>query len=150
MAGNYVLWRKSILANAQESMRRNPYKRVMIGLLLIAAIFTVAAYLDSVQGHVVYSWPFGLVFIAGFCYGLASKIEVKSNRALNTKFSYVYVGLGFVILGILYYRIAASALNSQAVFGWALGWLYGMAAIGAFLWTMDRKRGLLNSLKRAT
>jgi hypothetical protein len=90
-----------------------------------------------------------LVIIAGFCYGLAAKIEARGNRALNTRVSYIYVGLGFTILGILYYRVAPSSLNSQAVFGWALGWLYGMAAIGAYLWARDRKRGLLKNLKRA-
>jgi FtsH-binding integral membrane protein len=147
IAESYVSWRRSILANAKESMRRNPYKRPMIVVLLAGMVFTVIAYLDSVQEHVIYSWPFVFVFATGFCFGLAGMIEVKGNRALNTRISYVYVGLGFTVLGMLYYRVAPSSLNSQAVFGWTLGWLYGMAVIGACLWARDWKRGLLKSPK---
>ena len=148
LAQRYVSLRMGILANAQEGMQRNPHKRPMVVVLLAATVFTVTAYLDSVQEHIVYSWPFVLVFVVGFCYGLAARIESRGSRSLNTKISYVYVGMGFAILGMLYYRVAPDSLNSQAVFGWALGWLYGMAAIGTHLWARDKKGGMLRKSKR--
>ncbi len=131
ISGRYVSLRKRILARAQSDLQRNPYRRPLVVVLLPAFWLTIYALIDALEAHIAYSWPFVVVFAISFCYGQFARFETK-NREMDTRISYVYIGIGFLVLGTIYALARPHAVNSQLSFGWALGWLYGMAATLVF------------------
>jgi hypothetical protein len=82
-----------------------------------------------------YSWPFVLAFTGLFIYGL---VAIFADYSRN--FGYLYLGSGFLIIGLTALFIAGNDvdLGSQLVFGFSLGWMNGMSAVAVYRWLKNR------------